>query len=156
MISLSLFFCLHLINCDIDGGACDGSYTYLHPTTGTFTAIAFFFILQIIIWRLISWLNRIHNHMVVIIFLLLKKIMFSLPNSLTHWYFNWDDRVKLDHLCKEKFTLDTIELYDEPIVLFTDILCNIAKSCRPRTTAKQKKHCSIYKCPRKLERLNDY
>ena len=38
-------------------------------------------------------------------------------------------------------TLDTIELYDEPIGLFTDILCNIAKSCMPRTTAKQKKRC---------------
>ena len=34
--------------------------------------------------------------------------------------------------------LDTFELYKEPIVLFT-VLCNIAKSCMPRTTAKQKK-----------------
>ena len=25
--------------------------------------------------------------------------------------------------------------------MFTDILCNIAKSCMPRTTAKQKKCC---------------
>ena len=36
-------------------------------------------------------------------------------------------------------TLDTIELYAEPIVLFTDVLCIIAKSCMPKTTAKQKK-----------------
>ena len=49
--------------------------------------------------------------------------------------------MQFDHLCKEKWTLDTIELYDEPIVLFTDILCSIAKSCMPRTTAKQKKRC---------------
>ena len=34
-----------------------------------------------------------------------------------------------------------IELYEEPIVLSTDILCSIAKSCMPRTTAKQKKRC---------------
>ena len=38
-------------------------------------------------------------------------------------------------------TFDTIELYDEPIVLFTDVLCNIAKSCMPKTTAKQEKRC---------------
>ena len=37
--------------------------------------------------------------------------------------------------------LDTIELYAEPIVLFTDALCIIAKSCMPKTTAKQKKRC---------------
>ena len=49
--------------------------------------------------------------------------------------------MEFDHLCKEKLTLDTIELYDEPIVLFTDLLCSIAKSCMPRTTAKQKKRC---------------
>ena len=47
--------------------------------------------------------------------------------------------MKFDHLCKVNLTLDTIELYEEPIVLFTDILCSIAKSCMPRTTAKQKK-----------------
>ena len=49
--------------------------------------------------------------------------------------------MQFDHLCKEKLTLDTIELYEEPIVLFTDILCSIAKSCMPRTTVKQKKRC---------------
>ena len=49
--------------------------------------------------------------------------------------------MKFDHLCKVNLTLDTIELYEEPIVLFTDILCSIAKSCMPRTTAKQKKRC---------------
>ena len=47
--------------------------------------------------------------------------------------------MQFDHLCKEKLTLDTIELYAEPIVLFTDVLCIIAKSCMPKTTAKQKK-----------------
>ena len=32
-------------------------------------------------------------------------------------------------------------MYAEPIVLFTDVLCIIAKSCMPKTTAKQKKRC---------------
>ena len=48
--------------------------------------------------------------------------------------------MQFDHLCKEKLTLDTIELYDEPIVLFTYVLCIIAKSCMPKTNIiKQKK-----------------
>ena len=49
--------------------------------------------------------------------------------------------MKFDHLCKVNLTLDTIEVYEEPIVLFTDILCSIAKSCLPQTTSKQKKRC---------------
>ena len=48
------------------------------------------------------------------------------------------------HLCKEKLTLDTIELYTEPIVLFTDVLGIITKSCMPKTTAKQKKRCKTW------------
>ena len=32
-------------------------------------------------------------------------------------------------------------MYDEPIVLYTDVLCDIAKSCMKRTTAKQEKRC---------------
>ena len=57
---------------------------------------------------------------------------------LPRWNFNRADWVQFDHLCKEQLTLDTIELYDEPIVLFTDVLCDVAKSCMPRATAKQK------------------
>ena len=49
--------------------------------------------------------------------------------------------MQFDHVCKETLKLDTIELYEEPIVLFTDSSCNIAKSGMPRTTAKQKKRC---------------
>ena len=41
--------------------------------------------------------------------------------------------MKFDHLCKVNPTLDTIELYEEPIVLFTDIVCSIAKSCMPQS-----------------------
>ena len=44
---------------------------------------------------------------------------FSLCSPSTDW-------VKFDHLCKEKLT-DTIELYDKPIDLFTNVLCNIFK-----------------------------
>ena len=74
---------------------------------------------------------------VIIIIIIILKICVSLPDALPRWNLNRADWVKFDNLCKEKLTLDTIELYDEPIVLFTDILCNIAKSCMARITAKQ-------------------
>ena len=51
--------------------------------------------------------------------------------------------MQFDDLCKEKLTLDTIELYDEHIVVFTDVLCNIAKSCMASITAKQKKKNAV-------------
>ena len=74
-------------------------------------------------------------------FPIIFKIVFSLPEALSHMHLNQADRVKFDHLCKDKLTLDTTELYDEPIVVFTDVLCNIAKRCKPRTTVKQTKRC---------------
>ena len=68
------------------------------------------------------------------------EIGISLSDSLHRWNFNRPAWVKFDHLCKENLTLDIIELYQEPIVLFTDIVCNITRSGMPRTTEKQKKH----------------
>ena len=94
--------------------------------------LIFLCVLQTFLWRLILWLNQIHT--VVIIFLLF-------PDALPRWNLNRADWVQFDYLCKEKLTLDTIELYAEPIVLFTAVLCIIAKSCMPKTTAKQKKRC---------------
>ena len=61
-------------------------------------------------------------------FPIILKIGVSLPDALPRWNFNRADWVQFDHLCKEQLTLDTIELYDEPIVLFTDVLCDVAKS----------------------------
>ena len=60
--------------------------------------------------------------MVVII----SKMGVLLPDALPHW---------------NKLTLETIELDDEPIVLFADVLCNIANSCMSRTTTNPKKRC---------------
>ena len=74
-------------------------------------------------------------------FPIILNIGVSLPDALSRWNLNRAAWVQFDHLCKEKLTLDTIELYAEPIVLFTDVLCIIAKSCMPKTTAKQKKRC---------------
>ena len=117
----------------------DGSYTYLHPATGTFTAIDLSLCSHDILMEIDFMVESDSygsDH-----FPIVKKISISLPDSLPRWNFSRADWVKFDHLCKVNLTLDTIELYEEPIVLFTDILCSIAKSCMPRTTAKQKKRC---------------
>ena len=75
-------------------------------------------------------------------FPIILKIGVSLPDALPRWNLNRADWVQFDHLCRGKLTLDTIELYTEPIVLFTNVLCIIVKSCMPKTMAKQKKRCT--------------
>ena len=115
----------------------DGSYTYLHPATGTFTAIDLSLCSPDILMEIDFMVESDSygsDHFPIVL-----KIGISLPDSLSRWNFSQADWVKFDHLCKMNQTLDTIELYEEPIVLFTDSLCSIAKSCMPRTTAKQKK-----------------
>ena len=117
----------------------DGSYTYLHPATGTFTAIDLSLCSPDILMEIDFMVESDSygsDHFPIIL-----KIGVSLPDALPRWNFNRADWVQFDHLCKEQLTLDTIELYDEPIVLFTDVLCDVAKSCMPRATAKQKKRC---------------
>ena len=113
----------------------DGSYTYLHPATGTFTAIDLLLCSLDILMEidfLVESDSYGSDHFPIIL-----KI-----GALPCWNLNWADWVQFDYLCKAKLALDTIDLYDEPIVFFTDILCSVAKSCMPRTTAKQKKRCN--------------
>ena len=117
----------------------DGSYTYLHSATGTFTTIDLSLCSPDILMEIDFMVESDsygNDHFPIVL-----KIGISLPDSLPRWNFSRADWVKFDHLCKVNLTLDTIELYEEPIVLFTDILCSIAKSCMPRTTSKQKKRC---------------
>ena len=54
-------------------------------------------------------------------FLIILKIGVSLTDSLPRCNFSRADWVQFDHLCKENLTFDTIELFKEPIVLFTDV-----------------------------------
>ena len=114
----------------------DGSYTYFHPATGTFTAIDLSLCSPDILMEIDFMVESDSygsDHFPIVL-----KIGISLHDSLPRWNFSRADWVKFDHLCKVNLTLDTIELYEEPIVLFTDILCSISKSCMPRTTARQK------------------
>ena len=117
----------------------NGSYTYLHPATGTFTAIDLSLCSPDILMEIDFMVES--DSYGSDQFPIILKIGVSLPDALPRWNLNRADWVQFDNLCKEILTLDTIELYDEPIVLFTDVLCNIAKSCMPRATAKQKKRC---------------
>ena len=77
--------------------------------------------------------NRIHiygsDHFpIIILYLLFRFLMhYSVSIGLTG--------NNLIIICKYKLIIDTIELYDEPIVLFTDILCNISNRCMPITIA---------------------
>ena len=97
----------------------DSSYTYLHPATGTFTAIDLCLCSPDILMEIDFMVES--NSYGSDHFPISLTIGVSLPGALPRWNLNRADWVQFDHLCKEKLTLDTIELYDEPIVLFTDI-----------------------------------
>ena len=85
----------------------DGSYTYFHPATGTFTAIDLSLcspdILMEIDFMVESDLYGSDHFPIVV------KIGIWLPDSLPRRA----DCVKFDHLCKVNLTLDTIELYEK-------------------------------------------
>ena len=111
----------------------------MYPATGTCTSIDFSLCspsIRMEIDVMVEADSYGSDHFPIIL-----KISVSLPDVLSRWNVNRADWVQFDHLCNEQTTLDTIEIYDEPIVLFTDVLCNISKSCMSRTTAKQKKRC---------------
>ena len=126
----------HNNNLITDNNVCllnDGSYSYLHPATGTFTAIDLSLCSPDILMEsdfMVESDSYGSDQLPIVL-----KIGISLPDLLPRWNFSRTGWVKFDHLCKINLTLDTIELYEEPIVLFTDILCSIAKSCM------QKKRC---------------
>ena len=58
-------------------------------------------------------------------FPIVYKIGVSLPDALPRWNFNRADWVQFEHLSKDKLVLNTIELYEEPIVcvLFLMVVC---------------------------------
>ena len=81
----------------------DGSYTYFHPATGTFTAIDLSLcspdILMEIDFMVESDSYDSDN------FPIISKIGILLPDSLPRWNFSRAHWVQFDHLCKENFTL---------------------------------------------------
>ena len=88
----------------------DGSYTYLHPATGSFTAIDLSMCspdILVGIDFMVESYSYGSNHLHIIL-----KIGVSLPDALLCWNLNRAEWVQFDNLCKEKLTWDTIELYD--------------------------------------------
>ena len=118
-----------------------GSYTYLHPSTGTFRAIDLSLCspdIPMDIDFMVESDSYGSNNFPIIL-----KICVSPPDALPCWNLNLADWVQFHHLCKEKLTLDRIELYAEPIVLFTDVLCIIAKSCMPKPRQNRRNAVSL-------------
>ena len=77
----------------------DGSYTYLHPATGTFTAIDLSLCSPDILMEIDFMVESDsygsdHFHIIF-------KIGVSLPDALPRWNLNRADWVQFDHLCKE-------------------------------------------------------
>ena len=94
----------------------DGSYTYLHPATGTFTAIDLSLCSPDILMEIdfmVESNSYGSDHFPIVL-----KIGISLPDSLPRWNFCRADWVKFDHLCKVNLTLDTIELYEEQCFVY--------------------------------------
>ena len=86
----------------------------MHPATGTFTAIDLSLCSRDILMEIDFMVESDlygSDH-----FIFIFQIGVSLPDALPRWNLNRVDWVKFDHLCKGKLTLDTIELYAEPIV----------------------------------------
>ena len=76
----------------------DGSYTYLHPTTGTFTAIDLSLCSPDILMEIDFMVESDSygsDHFPIIL-----KIDVSLSDALPRWNVNWADWVQFDHLCK--------------------------------------------------------
>ena len=102
----------------------------MHPATGTFTAIDLSLCSPDILMEIDLMVESDSygsDH-----FPISFKIGVSLPDALPRWNLNRVDWVQFDHLCKEKLTSDTIELYAEHIVLFTDLLLLRGVCQKPR------------------------
>ena len=83
----------------------DGSYTYLHPATGTFTAIDLSLCSPDILMEIDLMVESDlygSDHFPIVL-----KIGIWLPDSLPQWNFSRADWVKFDHLCKVNLTLRT-------------------------------------------------
>ena len=75
----------------------DGSYTYLHPATGTFTAIELSLCSPNILMEIMVESDSYgSDHFPIIL-----KIGVSLPDALPRWNLNRTDWVQFDHVCKE-------------------------------------------------------
>ena len=117
----------------------DGSQTYLHPGHGTFSAIDLSLCSPAIYTELsfqVASDTFGSDHFPIIL-----EYGIALSDGIPRWNLSRADWSKFDELCSEQLTIDSIEMYDEPVVVFTNILCDIARQSIPRSEPKQRKRC---------------
>ena len=117
----------------------DGSHTYLHPATGTYTSIDLTLsdssLLQDFDWSVHGDLCG-SDHLPIVL-----EPSLSLPEEhIPRWKFSEADWLTFSSLCLERLTFDKIDEELDPIQTFSDILTDIAKATIPQTTANPKIH----------------
>ena len=117
----------------------DGSYTYLHPGSGTYTAIDLSLCSPNLLLEVQFKVEEDSfgsDHFPIIL-----NVGISLPDTLPRWNFKRADWEHFHNVCNENLTINSVDMYDEPITVFTDVLCNNAKLAIPMSTPKQRKRC---------------
>ena len=117
----------------------DGSQTYLHPGHGTFSAIDLSLCSPAINTELsfqVASDTFGSDHFPIIL-----EYGVALSDGIPRWDLSRADWSKFDELCSEQLTIDSIEMHDEPVVVFTNVLCDIARQSIPRSEPKQRKRC---------------
>ena len=117
----------------------DGSQTYLHPGHGTFSAIDLSLCSPAIYTELsfqVASDTFGSDHFPIIL-----EYGVALSDGIPRWNLSRADWSKFDELCSQQLTIDSIEMYDVPVVVFTNILCDIARQSIPRSEPKQRKRC---------------
>ena len=120
----------------------DGSYTYLHSGSGTFTAIDLSLCTPGIFMDLdfeVESDTYGSDHFPIVL-----RCGGAAPESVPRWNLNraeWND---FRELCLSEIKIDVFQSQDEPMSIFTRMLFNIAKATIPRSTTKQRKLCKSW------------
>ena len=119
-----------------------GSYTYLHPGSGTFTAIDLSLCTPGIFMDLdfeVESDTYGSDHFPIVL-----RCGGAAPESVPRWNLNraeWND---FRELCLNEIKIDVFQSQYEPMSIFTRMLFNIAKATIPRSTTKQRKLCKSW------------
>ncbi len=120
----------------------DESYTYLHPGSGSFTAI------DLSLSSPGIYMDFTFNvesdtfgsdHFPIVL-----QWNGQVPNKLPRWNLSRADWNKFQRMCLEQLQLDMFDMDNDPADLFTNILFNIAIAAIPRSTATIRKLCKSW------------
>ena len=129
-----------------DSNSCilnDGSNTYLHPATGTYSAIDLSIadpdITNDFTWSVHDDLSG-SDHFPII----LESDIPAADASIPKWNFKKADWSKFQTICSGQITANMFENVSDPIQVFSDILTNVANACIPKTSAVPRIHKPWY------------